>query len=713
MKGPAHVLALLLLAALPAGAQGFPDLDERRETFLVGPSATTSEGAKARGTWRIDEGGLYLAEPVAFGWLYWLPAAPTARLGDGFVRARLRTGKRTDSTLLFRASVAPEDDDALSGYGLSLEKDLVRLYRFDQGLVRPMGAEVAVPGLLARPSLEVVLFVVGPHMSATVYDGDTLLPLAALAARDASYASGRVGVRAHPRQDPDCRVTLLSVQAAGGATPRDDEGPLDPVGKERLVWMRASDEGKLPADLKARVVERRPFDDGTAALVLVTDPIGAERVRRAGIEPLEVSDALPRIFVDPSYRKHQGQPPIATRTGFDIDESYKDADMVQDLLRAYAARFPKLARLVEIGRSHQGRPILALKISDRPELDEDEPALLLNAAHHGSELLSTEIALDAVQTLLEGYGRDKKVRRLVDELEIWCVPLVNPDGNVAYLQHGGDAGRKNGRDLDEDGVLEPDEGVDLNRNYPFRWGALGEVGSRSVGRHSRYRGEAPASEPETKAMMGLAERERFVASVSFHTSGTLILAPYTIDGVDNPEPDVAWSIAEELAAKLPRQPNKKSYRVQRNMYAVDGTDQDWHYFAHGTLALLVEAAYHNPISRRLRTTTVERTRPSWLLLAERVRSGPRVYGRVTDDAGAPLEATVRLVEVTLKSGEVWTSRPRDGRYDRLLPKEGRWTLRVEKEGFLPFEQQVRVTKGPKRIDVVLAKEGEDVRLEAQ
>lgn len=711
---------LLVLASLggvlpsPARAQGFPDLDPEREAFLVkaGPGAA-SPRARTRGTWRVDEGGLGLVEPARWGWSYWLPEAPAARMADGFVRARFVVGERLDSTLLFRASVAEDDDDALSGYGLSLEKDLVRLYRWDRGIVRSLGAELAVPGLLERGSLEVTLFFVGPHVSATVYDGDTLQPLGAVAARDATYGGGRVGLRAHARQDAKSRVALLSVQRAGAPARDDDDASPDPVGRERLVWIAADDEARLPADLLARVVERRPFSDGRSAAVLVTDPVGAERVRRAGIAPLSVSDALPRVFTDPDYRKHQGRPPIATKTGFDIDESYKDADMVMDLVRAYAARFPRIARLEEIGRSHQGRPILALKISDHPGDDEDEPALLLNAAHHGSELLSTEIALDAIQTLLEGYGRDRKVRRLVDHLEIWCVPLVNPDGNTAYMQYGGDAGRKNGRDLDGDGVLEPDEGVDLNRNYPFRWGALGEVGSRSAARHSRYRGEAPASEPETRALMRLAARERFAASISFHTSGTLILSPYTIDGAENPEPDVAWSVAEEIAKALPRQPGGRRYRVQRNMYAVDGTDQDWHYFAHGTLALLVEAPYHNPTSRFLRTRSVERTRPSWMLLAERLLSGPRLYGRVTDVEGSPVEAEVRVVEVTLKNGEVWTSRPRDGRFDRVVLGDRSYTLRVEKEGYAPFERSVRVTKHPVRIDVTLAKEGEAIRVEAQ
>ena len=70
-----------------------------------------------------------------------------------------------------------------------------------------------------------------------------------------------------------------------------------------------------------------------------------------------------------------------------------------------------------------------MKISDNPEDDESEPAVLLNGSHHASELLSVEYPLDAAAYLLENYARDRQVKRWVNDLEIWVVPMVNPDGN--------------------------------------------------------------------------------------------------------------------------------------------------------------------------------------------------------------------------------------------------------------------------------------------
>ena len=76
-----------------------------------------------------------------------------------------------------------------------------------------------------------------------------------------------------------------------------------------------------------------------------------------------------------------------------------------------------------------GRPLLALKISDHPERDEDEPAVLLNGSHHGNELLPVEFTLDAVQQLLEGYARDMaQLPELLPELDLSLWPSAREVG---------------------------------------------------------------------------------------------------------------------------------------------------------------------------------------------------------------------------------------------------------------------------------------------
>ena len=99
---------------------------------------------------------------------------------------------------------------------------------------------------------------------------------------------------------------------------------------------------------------------------------------------MEATRAIPYKYRIPGFLVRQNRPlpqgngPIATNDG------YHDPDMVRSLLRACATRYPAITHLVEIGHSHGGRPLLALKISDRAGVEEDEPAVLFNGAHHGA-----------------------------------------------------------------------------------------------------------------------------------------------------------------------------------------------------------------------------------------------------------------------------------------------------------------------------------------
>jgi hypothetical protein len=329
--------------------------------------------------------------------------------------------------------------------------------------------------------------------------------------------------------------------------------------------------------------------------------------------------------------------------------------------------------------------------------------VLLDAAHHGSELLAIEYALDAIAMLVEGYRRDPAATRLVDALDIWVVPIVNPDGNAMFIEVSRFNARKNARDSNGDGESDPFEGVDLNRNYPFGWG---KTGSSGVVTNRAYRGPAPASEPETRAMIELANAEHFAAVMSFHTFGTVVFTPYVVPGVADLAPDVPARVAAKIVAEAPEQPEGKGrYAVKpEGHYLVAGSDQDWHLHAHGSLAYVLEGSHHNP-PMPLRTAAVEATRPVWLALLEHVREGSWVSGHVRDEQGKPLPAEVWVEEIARKSGERWTTRPRDGRFDRFVPGPGKYRLHVRAEGRDEVVREVTVKRGRATVDVVLQPRG--------
>lgn len=354
-------------------------------------------------------------------------------------------------------------------------------------------------------------------------------------------------------------------------------------------------------------------------------------------------------------------------------EKFGTADQIHDWLRRYHCNHPDLTDLIQIGTTHLGRPVMALVIGNAPRLGHDKPTFFINGAHHGSELMSSMFALDAIDKLLE--DRHPAVPRwLREDVVFVVVPLVNPDGNMAYLKDKL-LGRKNGRDTDGDGKRGHTDGVDLNRNYPFRWHSLGEQGSSSKIHSRYYRGPSPGSEPETQAVMRLAESERFAGSISFHTGTLAILAPYTIPKVKNPTPNEAWTVAEGIAKEITGHP-EGFVPVKKNLYAVDGTDQDWMRNEHGTVALLVEGADNWLVDVRTRKKMVFWIRRSWVNLVDRYLDGAAVGGHVYDAVMRPIEADVSFAEIYRPEKESWTSRCRDGRFDRYLSKPGDYTLTV-------------------------------------
>ena len=342
--------------------------------------------------------------------------------------------------------------------------------------------------------------------------------------------------------------------------------------------------------------------------------------------------------------------PVSAATEPAAEPRYSSA-WVYKTLSDYHHRYPRLTRLVQLGMTHDKRPIWALAIGgDRGR--GERPAVLVNGAHHGIEPLSIDLALDIAQVLLLRSGErrselrpdpalDSKVQRWLSELVVWCVPVVNPDG-IWALQHGNPRSpRKNGRSNPSPttataapGAITHNDGVDLNRNYPFKWGFLGEKGSSANPASAYYRGPSAGSEPETQAMMRLADSEHFVASLSYHTGNITVLAPYTIDGVQSPTPNEAWTVAEQLVAGLPDHPQGRPWAVRKMIYPVDGTDQDFLRARFGTLALLVEGARKDTSNPDERRAIVLSARPLWTRLLDRYLDGPAVFGRVTDAASS-------------------------------------------------------------------------------
>ena len=190
---------------------------------------------------------------------------------------------------------------------------------------------------------------------------------------------------------------------------------------------------------------------------------------------------------------------------------------------AMAAQYPNLITVkdtISNFLSIENRPIYWVRLSDNPNTDEAEPEVLYTSVHHAREPNSLSEVIFYMWYLLENYNTSEEIKYLVDNTEMYFVPMVNPDGyiyNQTTNPNGGGMWRKNRR-LNSGGSY----GVDLNRNYSYGWGTTGTSSTQS---NETYRGTAPFSEPETQAIKWFCENRDFQYAFNSHTYANDILHP--------------------------------------------------------------------------------------------------------------------------------------------------------------------------------------------
>ena len=633
----ALIAVLVLAGALPAQTA------TTTTTTLIGPAALDAQRTSVLGSFSNDGAHLSALDARVF----WDAAAAETDDGEVILEASAQDG---EVGVIVRASWEALDMEGLDGYAIVVGEGSLRIERMDRG-VSTVLRRVPLP---AATRMRLAVTMRGPLIEARV--GDVYA-----GAEDARYGMGRVGLHAHANSAVIVEGLRLKLPQSVAEVPASERIPS---GDLRMVVIDANELPRVNAKARrwssfASVLRARP----RTAFVMNAQQRAA--LAQAGVVPVSMSSDVPwRAFAKPSLGGAGG---------------YSDVEGVEVALRSLAQRHTDVARVEVIGRSLQGRPLLALVVSDGAT--DPEPAFLLNGAHHGSELMSVDSVVAAAQWLLENRATNKDAARIVHDSEVWCVPLVNPDGLAAFFDHSARAGRKNGRDVDGNGRVDPWDGVDLNRNYPFKWGSLGERASRRWPLHRFFRGSTAGSEPEAQAMMAIARNRRFVAAISFHTLSTVLLAPYTVRGARSPEPDAPGLVGKALVDAMPVLPGQRPFKVGREIYAVDGTDQDWHRYENGTLAYILEGRRHNTLDLRARATILDEERELWRGLLLRVLNGPSLRVVVSDAAGRPLDAVVSVDGVTTFQGERWRTRSSDGSFFSSLRAPGKLGVRADAVGF--------------------------------
>ncbi len=197
-----------------------------------------------------------------------------------------------------------------------------------------------------------------------------------------------------------------------------------------------------------------------------------------------------------------------------------------------------------------GNTIQWVRISDNPDVDENESEILYDAIHHAREPASLSQLIYYMWYLLENYNTDPDIKQIVDNTELYFVPVINPDGylyNEVTNPNGGGLWRKNRFNT---------HGVDNNRNYDHypngnaanaTWGG---PGSSSNTNDQTYHGTSAFSEVENQAMKWFTEQHEFIIALNNHTFGELLYFPYSYAAnTPTPDEDIFITIGAELTSQ--------------------------------------------------------------------------------------------------------------------------------------------------------------------
>jgi carboxypeptidase T len=243
-------------------------------------------------------------------------------------------------------------------------------------------------------------------------------------------------------------------------------------------------------------------------------------------------------------------------------------------INALIAKYPLLiSKKDSIGTSVEGRTIYSFKVSDNPNVDEDEAEVLYTAVHHAREPLSVMQMIYFLYYVCENYNKDPDIRYIVNRSEMYFVPFVNPDGyyyNQATNPKGGGMWRKNRRNN-----LNGSYGVDLNRNYGQIWG-LNDMGSSPDKTSDVYRGPSAFSEPETQAIRNFCIKRKFYLALNYHTWGNHLIYPWGNDPGASTTPD-STEYKKHAALLVGENHYGPGTCMQRLYYTTNGCSDDWMY----------------------------------------------------------------------------------------------------------------------------------------
>ncbi|WP_309110582.1 M14 family zinc carboxypeptidase [Saccharothrix sp.] len=274
--------------------------------------------------------------------------------------------------------------------------------------------------------------------------------------------------------------------------------------------------------------------------------------------------------------------------GYTVWRSFDEPGGIRDELYSLARANRNLVKLSVLGRTAQGREIIGLKVTQgAPGIrDGARPAVLYSSLQHAREWISVEVNRRLLRHFIDRFKADDPVvKDLLKTTELWFVVVANPDG-YQYSFDVERLWRKNLRDNDGNGAVNPGDGVDPNRNFDEHWDYDNE-GSSSTPSSETYRGPGAASEPETRAMQGLIDRVKPKFQSNWHSTGNWILYPQGWQ-TGSPEADNPIYVALAGTDANPAIAGFDPGISSDELYVTNGETTDYADSAAGTVAFTPE-----------------------------------------------------------------------------------------------------------------------------
>ncbi|MBV8932947.1 MAG: peptidase M14 [Kutzneria sp.] len=368
-----------------------------------------------------------------------------------------------------------------------------------------------------------------------------------------------------------------------------------PAGDPPILWRVPVTAGQPAQLLAAGFDVAEATDDG--AVDVVGGQATADALRRLGYQPVKR---------DTVYKDVARSAPAAdTYYG-----GYRTVPAQLAHLTDVASAHPDLATTYDIGDSwlktkgKGGHDIEAICLTKKQAGDcslsttSHKPKFTLMAQIHAREISTGELALRWIDYLVNGYATDPQAKAILDNTEVWVIPIANPDG-VDVVASGGNSPRmqrKNVDDTNGGGCVGTDTGIDLNRNSTYKWG-----GDSNAPCDETFQGPTVASEPEVKGLEGFFRSIYPVqrgtgdndpapvtakgTMITLHSYGNDIIVPWGYTNKPSPNDAALRALGKKLAAS-------NGYVVDNNGgtvgYLTSGTTDDFTYGVLGVASFTIE-----------------------------------------------------------------------------------------------------------------------------